>query len=144
MKLVIQRVKNASVSSGTKNVSISKGLLVLTAVGKDDTAADIGYMVDKTVNLRVFSDSAGKMNLSVKDIKGEIMAVPQFTLYGDCRSGRRPGFEMSANREKGKEFFDAYVAGLVEQGMRVVSGFFGEEMSVGLVNDGPVTLIVER
>lgn len=143
MKAVIQRVNRASVNSGDYCTEIGKGLLVLVAVGTNDEQKDIDYMVDKTVNLRMFSDLQGKLNLSVKDISGEILAVSQFTLYGDCRKGRRPSFVNSAGREKGKEYFDKYVAGLKSRGIRVETGLFGEEMDVELINDGPVTLIIE-
>lgn len=150
MRAVIQRVKRASVTSGDYAAQIGKGLLVLVAVGKDDEIKDIDYMVDKTMNLRIFSDSEGKLNLSVRDIHGDILAVPQFTLYGDCRKGRRPGFENSAGKEKGNQYFDIYVSKLdiyvsklKEQGMNVITGLFGKEMDVELVNDGPVTIIVE-
>lgn len=143
MKAVIQRVKKASVSSGNYTAHIGKGLLVLIAVGKDDDIKDVDYMVDKTVNLRIFSDSKGKLNLSVRDIHGDILAIPQFTLYGDCRKGRRPDFENSAGREKGEKYFDMYVCKLKEQDIDIMTGLFGEEMAVELINDGPVTIIVE-
>ncbi len=143
MKVVIQRVKKASVTSGDYSAMIAEGLLVLVGVAKDDEIKDVNYMVDKTVNLRIFSDSAGKLNLSVRDIGGDILAVPQFTLYGDCRKGRRPGFESCADRVKGKDFFDVYVNGLKAEGVRVETGLFGKEMEVELVNDGPVTFIVK-
>lgn len=115
----------------------------MLAVSKEDTRKDVEYMVDKTINLRIFQDLHGKLNLSVKDINGEILAVPQFTLYGDCRKGRRPSFEKSAGRDKGKEYFDRYVNKLGQKGMKVKTGLFGKEMAVELINDGPVTLIAE-
>ncbi len=143
MKAVIQRVKKAAVSSGEYNAETGKGLLVLVAVNKNDNDRDIEYMVDKTINLRIFSDDEGKLNLSVKDIGGEIMAVSQFTLYGDCSKGRRPSFDKSAERGKGKEYFDKYVDGISAHGLKVKTGLFGEDMAVELVNTGPVTIIVE-
>lgn len=142
MRALIQRVKQAQVRSGTYRASIKKGLLVLLAVSETDTLRDIEYTADKTVNLRIFSDDNGKMNYSVKDIEGEILAVSQFTLYGDCRKGRRPSFEKSANRNKAEEYFNNYV-GRIKQQLEVKTGLFGEEMEVELVNEGPVTIILE-
>ncbi|MBN2407887.1 MAG: D-tyrosyl-tRNA(Tyr) deacylase [Elusimicrobia bacterium] len=143
MRAVIQRVSEASLTSGDYAVRIGSGLLVLVAVSKDDTARDVDYTVDKTLNLRIFSDEKGKLNLSVRDVSGEILAVSQFTLYGDSRKGRRPSFDKSADREKGKEFFDMYADKLKREGIKVETGLFGEEMKVRLVNDGPVTLIID-
>jgi D-tyrosyl-tRNA(Tyr) deacylase len=143
LRAVIQRVKKASVTSGDYHSQISEGLLVLLAVAKDDTEKDISYLIDKTGNLRIFSDSAGKLNLSVKDIKGAVLAVSQFTLYGDCRKGRRPSFENSAGREKGLDYFNKYVQGLRKEGLKTETGMFGEDMKVELLNDGPVTIILD-
>jgi len=144
MRAVIQRVNKASVSVEGKTIgSIGRGLVVLLGVGKDDTEDDLKYMVDKTINLRIFEDDAGKMNLSALDTRAEILAVSQFTLYGDCRKGRRPSFTDAAPPDKGKEYYDRYVSLLKETGLTVATGDFGAYMAVDIYNDGPVTLIVD-
>ncbi|MFH1416020.1 MAG: D-aminoacyl-tRNA deacylase [Elusimicrobiota bacterium] len=144
MKAVIQRVNRASVACGKDRRETGAGLMVLVAVGKYDTLEDIDFIVDRTVNLRIFSDDEGKLNLSVIDTGGEILAVPQFTLYGDCRKGRRPSFEKSAGRDKGEEYFNIYIDRLRDSGITVLTGFFGKEMTVELENNGPVTIVVEN
>ena len=144
MRVVIQRVSKASVSVDGKVIgSISRGLVVLLGVGKDDGEDDLKYTVDKTVNLRIFEDDDRKMNLSALDIQAEILAVSQFTLYGDSRKGRRPSFIDAAPPDKGEEFYDRYIHLLKETGLTVATGEFGAFMAVDIHNDGPVTLIVD-
>lgn len=143
MRAVIQRVNKAEVTAGEYSAKIDSGLLVLLAVSKTDTQKDIEYMIDKTVNLRIISDKEGKLNFSVKDTGGDILAVPQFTLYGNIRKGRRPSFEKSAAREKALEYFNKYVDGLAKENINVKTGVFGEDMAVELINDGPVTIVID-
>ncbi|MDH3981329.1 MAG: D-aminoacyl-tRNA deacylase [Kiritimatiellaceae bacterium] len=144
MKLVIQRVKNASVSVDGECLSkIGPGLLILCGVGHDDTPFDACFLAKKTANLRVFEDDDGKMNLSVKDIGGEILSVSQFTLYGDCTKGNRPSFINAARPESGESLFNEYVQALDKLGFLPNTGKFGADMKVDLLNDGPVTLIME-
>ncbi|MFW6172397.1 MAG: D-aminoacyl-tRNA deacylase [Elusimicrobiota bacterium] len=143
MRAVLQRVSKASVRSSGYRAEIGPGLVILIGIGKDDSQEDIDYIVDKSVNLRIFSDAENKMNLSVKDIKGEILAVPQFTLYGNCRKGRRPNFTQSADKDKGKEYFNRYIKKLKRTEIKVKKGLFGAEMKVNIVNNGPVTIILD-
>lgn len=144
MRVVIQRVKKANVSVGGKIVGeISQGLLVLFAVHVDDTADKADKMAEKIAKLRIFSDAEDKMNLSVLDIGGEVLAVSQFTLYGDTRGQNRPGFTESARPEKALPFYERFVKKLEALGIRTATGQFGEAMEVGSVNDGPVTIIID-
>ncbi|MEI7850749.1 MAG: D-aminoacyl-tRNA deacylase [Kiritimatiellales bacterium] len=144
MRLVVQRVKAASVKVDGKTVGeIGGGLLVLVGVSHDDTTADVAFLAKKTVNLRIFDDAAGIMNLSVLDIGGAILAVSQFTLYGDCKKGNRPSYIDAAPPEKGLKLYAEYVKQLRELGPCVETGIFQAEMEVSLINDGPVTLILE-
>lgn len=144
MKLVIQRVKSAAVKVGEKTAGeIANGLLVLVGVSHDDTAADAAHLAKKTVNLRIFDDADGVMNCSALETGRQILAVSQFTLYGDCRKGNRPGYIDAARPEKGRELYEEYVRQLRESGLRVETGIFQAEMEVSLTNDGPVTLILE-
>lgn len=144
MRAVIQRVKKASVSIDGKVVSqIGQGLLVLLAVHQNDKESVVQKMAEKVVNLRIFSDSEEKMNLSVKDIGGEIMVVSQFTLYGDCKKGNRPSFTESAKPDKAIPFYDKFVKYISDQGIKVDTGKFGAMMEVELVNDGPVTIMID-
>ena len=144
MRAVIQRVTKASVSVDGKIIgSISQGLVVLLGVGQGDGEDDLKYIVDKTANLRIFEDGDGKMNLSALEIQAEILAVSQFTLYGDSRKGRRPSFIDAAPPEKGRDFYDRYVTLIKETGLTVATGEFGAHMAVDIYNDGPVTLIVD-
>ena len=144
MRLVVQRVKAASVKVDGKTVGeIGSGLLVFVGVSHDDTVADAAFLAKKTVNLRIFDDADGKMNWSVLDTGGDILAVSQFTLYGDCKKGNRPSYIEAAGPEKGLKLYDEYVKQLRELGPRVATGIFQAEMEVGLVNDGPVTLVLE-
>ena len=144
MRAVVQRVSRASVSVGGETIaSIGAGLLVLAAVGKDDADADADYLVDKIVNLRVFPDDAGRFDRSAIDAGASLLVVSQFTLYGDARKGRRPSFTDAAPPAEAQARF----AGLVERfraaGLPVQTGRFQEMMDVSLVNDGPVTLILD-
>ncbi len=144
MRAVIQRVKDAKVEIGSKVVGrINQGLLVLLAVHIEDTEDLIGKLADKIMNLRIFGDTADKMNLSVKDIGGEILVVPQFTLYGNTQKGNRPSFIASARPEKAIPFYEKFVECLQERGVSVATGEFGAKMNVSLVNDGPVTIIID-
>lgn len=144
MRAVIQRVSRATVRVDEATVgSIGTGLLVLVAVARDDTEEDLKFLVRKLLSLRCFPDEEDRLNLSVSDVEGELLMVSQFTLYGDCRKGTRPSFSRSAGREQGEEFFDRLISRLQESGLRVQSGRFGAMMDVELVNDGPVTLIVD-
>jgi D-tyrosyl-tRNA(Tyr) deacylase len=144
VKLVVQRVKAASVNVDGKTVGdIGSGLFVLTGVSHNDTAADAAFLAKKTVNLRIFDDEAGIMNRSVLDTGGAILAVSQFTLYGDCKKGNRPGYIDAAPPEKGLKLYEEYVRQLRELGPRVETGIFQAEMEVSLINHGPVTLILE-
>ncbi len=144
MKLVVQRVEQASVTVGGKRISeIGPGLLVLAGVSHGDTLFDARFLARKTVNLRIFKDGDGKMNRSVEDIGGEVLAVSQFTLCGDCAKGNRPSFINAARPEEGEALFDEYVHALEKHGLPVQTGEFGGDMQVELLNDGPVTLLLE-
>jgi len=144
MKLVVQRVKSASVNVDGKTVGeIGSGLLVLVGISHDDTFADVVFLAKKTVNLRIFDDAGGVMNHSVLDTGGSILAVSQFTLYGDCKKGNRPSYIAAAPPEKGLKLYEEYVKQLRDLGPRVETGIFQAEMDVSLINHGPVTLILE-
>lgn len=144
MRAVVQRVKSASVSVAEKITGeIARGLVVLLGVGRQDTADDVAYMVAKTANLRVFEDDAGLMNLTAADIGGQILVVSQFTLYGDCRKGRRPSFSAAAGPAQARELYELYITGLQAEGLPVASGVFRAMMEIRLVNDGPVTLLLD-
>ncbi len=144
MRAVLQRVKQASVSvAGTTVGAIGKGFLVLLGVGQQDTVDEVAYMVAKTVNLRVFEDADGLMNLSIGDAGGQVLVVSQFTLYGDCRKGRRPSFSEAAEPGLARTLYEHYIAGLKAAGLTVATGKFQAMMNVALVNDGPVTLLLD-
>ena len=144
MRLVIQRVLESSVRvDGNVVGSIGPGFMVLCGVEDGDTSEDVRYCIDKTVNLRIFEVEAGKMNRSILDAGGEILAISQFTLHGDVRLGRRPSFIRAARPETAVPLYDAYCAGLREAGIHVETGIFQTDMKVSLVNDGPVTLLVD-
>ncbi len=144
MRAVVQRVKRASVTVDDKIVSeISKGMLILLGVAKEDTPADIDYMANKVANLRIFQDEQGKMNLSLLGIGGEALVVSQFTLYGDCRKGRRPSFIAAAQPEKADEMYQEFITALNQMGIHTKGGIFQAYMDVELVNDGPVTILLD-
>jgi D-tyrosyl-tRNA(Tyr) deacylase len=144
MRAVLQRVSRASVRVGPELVGeIGPGLLVLLAVAPDDTPERARWLADKVVGLRIFGDAEGKMNLGLLDVGGSALVVSQFTLYGDCRKGRRPSFIASAGPELAVPLYEAFVAAVRAQGVTTATGRFGAMMAVELVNDGPVTLIVD-
>lgn len=144
MKAVIQRVKESAVTVEDREVGrIGRGLLVLLGVARDDTPKDADYLLDKTLHLRIFEDDAGKMNRSLLDVGGALLVVSQFTLYGDCRKGRRPSFVQAAPPETAEELYEYFVGHAREWGISVATGQFRAMMDVALVNDGPVTLILE-
>jgi len=144
MRALLQRVSQARVTvDGAVVGAIGPGLLILLGVAKPDTAANAEFLVDKILNLRIFSDAAGKMNLSLLDTAGELLVVSQFTLYGDCRKGRRPGFDAAAPAEQARTLYESFVALARRSGLRVATGMFQAHMEVTLVNDGPVTLLLE-
>ncbi len=144
MRAVVQRVLNAQVTvDGAITGKIEGGLLVLLGVAKTDTAAEVGYLVEKILNLRIFSDAEGKMNLSLLDTNGALLVVSQFTLYGDCRKGRRPSFDSAAPPDLARSLYERFVDLAKARGVPVRTGIFQAHMEVSLVNDGPVTLLVE-
>lgn len=144
MRAVVQKVSSSKVTVDKEVVgSINQGLLVLLGVTHDDTSKDVDYMVDKVTNLRIFEDENEKMNLSLKDVGGEILAVSQFTLYGDARKGRRPSFSEAARPEVANPLYEEFVQKIKNQGINVQIGKFGAHMMVDLTNDGPVTILLE-
>lgn len=144
MRVVIQRVKNASVKiDGNVNGKINAGFLVLLGIASTDTKQDVDYLVKKVVNLRVFSDENDKMNLSLKDVNGELLVISQFTLYGNCREGNRPSFIEAARPDVAVPLYEYFVEECKKQISVVETGVFGADMKVSLLNDGPVTIIIE-
>jgi D-tyrosyl-tRNA(Tyr) deacylase len=144
MRAVLQRVTSARVEvDGRVTGEIGGGLLVLLGVAKPDTESDAEYLAEKIVNLRIFGDEAGKMNRSVVEAGGGVLVVSQFTLYGDCRKGRRPSFDAAAGADESRALYEHFVAAVRRSGVRIETGVFQATMAVSLVNDGPVTLIVE-
>ena len=144
MRVVIQRVKSAQVSvDGQVFGKIGKGLLVLLGVGKGDGESDLSFLSSKIPDLRIFEDASGKFNRSLKEIDGEILVVSQFTLYGDCRKGRRPSFTEAEEPAAAKHLYERFISRLREQGLSVETGEFQAKMEVHLVNDGPVTLLLD-
>ena len=144
MRAVIQRVKSASVTVEGKVISeIRKGLLVFLGVAQEDTPADVDYMASKIANLRIFEDNEGRMNLSILDVGGEALVVSQFTLYGDCRKGRRPSFIAAARPEKADPLYQAFMDEISRLGVPVKAGIFQAMMDVELINDGPVTMMLD-
>lgn len=149
MRAVVQRVKKASVkiqntSDGNYiNGEIDKGLLVFLGITHEDNDKDLDYIADKISGLRIFEDEQGKMNLSIDDIKGEILLISQFTLYGDCRKGRRPGFTDAARPEIATPLYEKMIETLKLKGIKVEVGIFGADMLVDIQNDGPVTILLD-
>ena len=145
MKLVIQRVKHARVEVDGKEVSaIGKGLLIFIGISKEDDGTQIEWLAKKAAELRIFEDDQDKMNLSLKDIGGEILLVSQFTLYGSCIKGRRPDFLNAAHPEKAEKMYLKFAEALKQNGIIPKLGEFGKHMDIVLLNDGPVTMILER
>ena len=145
MKLVVQRVKNAKVDVDGKTVgSIEKGFLVLLGVTHTDTKETADYLVKKLCKLRVFEDENGKMNLALKDVAGSLLIVSQFTLYADCSEGNRPSFINAAKPDIANELYEYFCKKCKEQDIKVEKGIFGADMKVSLLNDGPVTIILEK
>ena len=144
MRIVIQRVKEARVEvDGRVTGSIGMGLLILLGIAKTDTHKDADYLVDKMLNIRIFPDDIGKMNRSIAEAKGGLLIVSNFTVYGDCRKGRRPGFDLAATPEKAEELYQYFVSRAQAASVAVATGIFRASMSVYLVNDGPVTLLCD-
>ena len=144
MRILIQRVSHAKVSvDGKVTGQIGQGLLVLLGVTHTDTEKDADFLADKCVNLRIFNDADGKMNLSVKDINGGILAISQFTLYANAANGRRPGFSDAARPEAANTLYEYFVRKLKESNLAIGCGVFGADMDVELLNQGPVTILVE-
>ena len=145
MKIILQRVTQASVViKGERIAAISKGLLVLFGVEKHDDEEKVMFLAEKTLNLRVFPDGKGKMNLSCIDICGEILVVSQFTLAGDCSKGRRPGFDNAAPPDVAQLLYQKFVEQISQSKLKIATGKFGVDMQVELVNDGPITFTLER
>jgi D-tyrosyl-tRNA(Tyr) deacylase len=144
MRIVLQRVTQAAVWVEGESVGkIGKGLALLVGIGNGDTEEEARYLADKCLQLRIFEDGAGKMNLSALDVGAEILAVSQFTLYGNTRKGRRPSFVEAAPPEISRPLFDRFVEMLRESGLKVETGIFGAHMLVEIFNDGPVTIILD-
>ena len=144
MRCVVQRVTSSSVTvNGETSGAIGAGLMVLIGVSVDDTEADLKYMAEKVPNLRIFDDENGVMNRSVLDVGGSILAVSQFTLYGDARGGRRPSYIRAAKPDKADELYEQLIARWRDKGIHVETGIFRTDMQVSLVNDGPVTILLD-
>ena len=145
MKIVLQRVSSAGVEvDGEVCGKIGKGYLVLIGIGDGDTEAECRRLADKIINLRIFSDENDKMNLSIKDVKGELLIVSQFTLYANCQDGNRPSFTNAAKPEQANELYEYFCSECEKNGIKVEKGIFGANMKVSLLNDGPVTIILEK
>jgi len=144
MRAVVQRARSARVMVDGETIgAIGPGLVVFLGVGRDDTQEDLDYLVDKLANLRIFEDEAGKMNLSALDLSLSALVISQFTLWGDCRRGRRPSFSDAAPAEKALGFYDEFVKRLVGTGLKVETGKFQASMTVWVENDGPVTILLD-
>ena len=145
MKIVLQRVKHAKVTvDGKISGSINNGILILLGIHKDDTEQQANFLAAKCAELRIFPDSERKMNLSLYDVNGEVLVVSQFTLYGNCKKGRRPSYVHAASPDKGERLYEYFVERMKEHANVVQTGIFGAMMDVELVNDGPVTIILEK
>jgi D-tyrosyl-tRNA(Tyr) deacylase len=144
MRIVLQRVKSAHVDIGTATVgSIGTGLVILFGVTHPDREEDAEYLADKVIHLRIFSDEAGRMNRSLLDVKGSLLVVSQFTLYGDSRKGRRPSFDDAAPPEQARSLYEHFIRRLKSSNITVETGVFQAEMEIHLINDGPVTFILD-
>ena len=144
MRAVVQRVKDSKVEVKGRTVGdIGRGLLIFLGVGKDDSEQDCDYLANKVAHLRIFSDTKGFMNLSLIETGGAALVVSQFTLWGDCRKGRRPSFTRAARPERARELYEHFIGLLKDKGVQVATGEFQEMMDVHLVNDGPVTLMLD-
>ena len=144
MRAVVQRVKEARIEVAGNTVgAIGKGLLVYLGVGKNNSEKDVEIIADKLVNLRIFADASDKMNLSVRDVGGAILLVSQFTLYGDCRKGRRPGFDSAGEPERAENRYEKTINAIRQKGVPVETGVFAAHMDVTSVNDGPVTFLLD-
>jgi D-tyrosyl-tRNA(Tyr) deacylase len=144
MRILIQKVTRAEVRVDQKVVgSVGSGIVVLIGVAGSDTRKDADYLAEKLIHLRIFCDAAGKMNLSAMDVGGGLLLISQFTLYGDCRKGRRPGFDAAAPPERARDLYGYFVERVRLSGLPVATGVFQAHMEVELVNDGPVTFMIE-
>lgn len=144
MRIVIQRVQHAQVSvSGNLCGSILQGMLLLVGITHEDTEEIVNKMASKIANLRIFEDEQGKMNLALNDVQGAILSISQFTLYGNCRKGRRPSFDEAAKPEFAKQLYEQFNQALEDANIHVETGIFGADMKVDLLNDGPVTILLD-
>lgn len=144
MRVVIQRVSQASVTAdGVESGKITKGFLLLVGVEEEDTSEDVDYLTRKIANLRVFEDDEGKMNLSLREVQGEILSISQFTLHANTKKGNRPSFVQAAKPEKAEALYEELNTNLRNEGFKVDTGVFGADMDVALVNDGPVTILID-
>jgi D-tyrosyl-tRNA(Tyr) deacylase len=144
MRAVVQRVNRAAIKiDGICTAKIGRGLVILLGIRGDDNVADLMWMAEKIIHLRIFPDSEGKMNTSLADMGGEMLIVSQFTLYGDCRKGRRPGFSAAAPPELAEPLYNQFIEEVRRQGIPVGTGTFQAEMAVDLINDGPVTILLD-
>lgn len=144
MRAVVQRVKSASVTVDGKRISeIRRGLLIFLGVAEEDSSADVDYLTNKIANLRIFEDDQSRMNKSLLDVRGEALVVSQFTLYGDCRKGRRPSFVAAARPEKADALYQEFMEAVEKMGVPVKAGVFQAMMDVELINDGPVTILLD-
>jgi D-aminoacyl-tRNA deacylase len=144
MRAIVQRVKNARVEISGKIVSqIDTGLLVYLGIGKDDNQTDVAFLAEKIANLRIFPDENDKMNLSVKDVSGRVLIVSNFTLFGDCRKGRRPGFDLAAEPELANMLYEKAAELIAKEGIEVQKGVFAADMQVFSQNDGPINCLID-